>query len=156
MSDPRSFAMGGIMFGKRVGIPVLRSSKLERAKRRSQICVDGIKEIHRGIIRGSGYAHEAGLEDVVYSEAALQRVCDSIDYIKDPFEIAALAMETIATFHPFADGNKRTALAVALRFLNDSGYRLPDGFDTSDYVKEVAMGMHDVSDIAEWLRKNVI
>lgn len=144
------------MFGKRIRIPVLRSSKLERAKRRSQICVDGIKEIHRGIIRNSGCVHEEGLEDAIYSEAGLQRVCDAIDYIEDPFEMAALAMEAIATFHPFVDGNKRTALAVALRFLNDSGYRLPDGFDTSDYVQEVAMGMHDVGDIADWLRKNAI
>lgn len=144
------------MFRRRIRIPILRSSKLEVARRRSQMCVDGIKAIHRGIIRESGNIHEKGLEDAMYSEAGLQKICDAVDYISDPFEMAALAMETIATFHPFVEGNKRTALAIALRFLNDSGYRLPDGFDTSNFVQEVAMGMHDTVEIAEWLRKNAI
>lgn len=92
----------------------------------------------------------------MYSEAGLQRICDAVDYISDPFEMAALAMETIATFHPFVEGNKRTALAVALKFLNDSGYTLPDGFDTSAFVEEVAMSLHDVSEIERWLRKHAI
>ena len=144
------------MFGRKLKAPRLHSKKLEKAKRRSQICVDGIKQIHRGIILDSGNPHEVGLEDAMYSEAGLQRICDAVDYIKDPFEMAALAMETIATLHPFVEGNKRTALAVALTFLNDSGYTLPDGFDTSDFVQEVAMGLHDVPEIAEWLRKNAI
>ena len=144
------------MFGRRFKTPVFRSSKLEQARRRSQMCVDGIKAIHRGIIRESGNAHEMGLEDAMYSEAGLQRICDAVDYISDPFEMAALAMETIATFHPFVEGNKRTALAVALKFLNDSGYTLPDGFNTSTFVEEVAMGLHDVSEIERWLRKHAI
>lgn len=144
------------MFGRRLKAPILHSTRLEKARRRSQLCVEGIKEIHRGIIRGSGNAHETGLEDAMYSEAGLQRICDAVDYISDPFEMAALAMETIATFHPFVEGNKRTALAVALRFLNDSGHTLPDGFDTSDFVQEVAMGLHDVQEIAQWLRENAI
>lgn len=134
----------------------MRSIKLDEAKKKSRICVEGIKKLHRGIILDSGFEHERGLEDSIYSEAALQRICDSVDYITDPFDMAALAMEAIALNHPFVEGNKRTALAVTLAILNDSGYYLPDGYPTSDFVKEVSMGLHERDEIADWLRNNVI
>lgn len=144
------------MFGRRLKAPILHSTRLEKARRRSQLCVDRIKQIHRGIILGSGNTHEIGLEDVIYNDMGIQRVCDAMEFEKDPFRMAAIALESIAVFHPFAEGNKRTAFAVAVSILHDSGYRLSDDLDTSSYVIEVSMGMHDVDEIAQWFRENVV
>jgi len=36
----------------------------------------------------------------------------------------AVYLESIAKYHPFVDGNKRTAIAAALRFLNLKSYKL--------------------------------
>lgn len=144
------------MFRKKIRIPMLYSSKLERARRNSQICVERIKNVHRGIIRGSGNPHEIGLEDAIYNDMGIQRLCDAMEFENDPFRMAAIALESIAVFHPFAEGNKRTAFAIAISILRDSGYRLSDDLDTSAYVIEVSMGMHDVDEIAQWFRENVI
>ena len=143
------------MFGRRFKTPVFRSTKLEQARRRSQMCVDRIKRIHRGIILDSGNPHEVGLEDAMYNDMGIQRVCDAMEFEEDPFRMAAIALESIAIFHPFAEGNKRTAFAIAVSILHDSGYRLSDDLDTSSFVIEVSMGMHDVDEIAEWFQKNV-
>lgn len=48
------------------------------------------------IIIASGNEHERGLENAMYSEGALQRICDQTDYINDLFEYAALNLEAIA------------------------------------------------------------
>jgi death on curing protein len=45
--------------------------------------------------------------------------------IDDPIETAAAYLFYLCRNHPFADGNKRTALATALVFLEANG-RLPD------------------------------
>lgn len=144
------------MFGRKLKAPRLHSKKLEKARQRSQICVDRIKQIHRGIILDSGNPHEIGLEDAIYNDMGIQRVCDAMEFEKDPFRMAAIALESIAIFHPFAEGNKRTAFAVAISILHDSGYRLSDDLDTSSYVIEVSRGMHDVDEISEWFRENVV
>lgn len=144
------------MFRRKLKAPKLYSTKLEKARRRSQMCVERIKQVHRGIILDSGNLHEVGLEDAIYNDMGIQRVCDAMEFEEDPFRMAAIALESIAVFHPFADGNKRTAFAIAISILHDSGYRLSDDLDTSSYVIEVSMGMHDVDEISEWFRENVI
>jgi len=45
--------------------------------------------------------------------------------ISDPVEVAAAYLFYLCRNHPFADGNKRTALAAALVFLEANG-KLPD------------------------------
>lgn len=119
------------------------------------MCVNRIKQIHRWIILDSENPHEVGLEDAICNDMGIQRVCDAMEFEKDPFRMAAIALESIAIFHPFAEGNKRTAFAVAVSILHDSGYRLSDDLDTSTFVIEVSMGMHEADEIAEWFRKNV-
>lgn len=131
------------------------SRKLEESKRKSRLCVENIKALHREIILGSGNPNDRGLEDAVRDDMGLQRLCDQTVFEKDPFRMAAFALESIALFHPFAEGNKRTAFAVAMAILKDSGYRLADSLDTSSFVIEVSMGLHNVDEIAQWFRENV-
>src|SRR5205823_14382516 len=62
----------------------------------------------------SGYSHETLLESAV---AAPQPTMMGQPLMSDPIEIAAAYLFYICRNHPFVDGNKRTALAACLAFL---------------------------------------
>jgi len=56
---------------------------------------------------------------------------------------AAFILRGIAQDHPFADGNKRTALAVTLAFLEWNGASFAGRQDTlSEFVLEIAEGRY--------------
>ena len=133
-----------------------RDSGNRVARERADRCVESILAGHRIIIRESGNVHEEGLEDAVYSRGPLQGLVDAGDFIDDPFEYAAQAMERISTMHPFAEDNKRTAFFAALRILNWAEFTLPDTEGTYRFVLETSMGMHGVDEIRVWLRDNAV
>lgn len=54
------------------------------------------------------------------------------------YEQAACLMEGMIRFHPFPDGNKRTALLAAALFLQSNGIRLAIGMDAVDFVVDMA------------------
>ena len=68
---------------------------------------------------------------------------------------AAVYMESIATYHVFVDGNKRTAVAAASIFLAMNGYALALPTDEAEeLVLAVAQKQKALADIALWLEKN--
>jgi death-on-curing protein len=117
---------------------------------------DLLKRIHDAVIleRGEpGYISE-GLVD-----GCIER---SLTYIYkfEPFpelflKVAAL-LYCIIVFHPFVDGNKRTALWGTAYMLKFNGYlfeTLPE--DSVEFSKAIAEGnITDISEIAEWLRSH--
>lgn len=123
---------------------------------RERKVIERIESDHRSLLENSSAPVDPALKDVVLNEFPLQAVFDARDRTDDCFIFAAIALENICIYHPFADGNKRTALATALRILDAGGFTLPDGTGLSRYVKEVAMGLHDRDEIAEWLKENAI
>jgi len=71
---------------------------------------------------GNGIRDETLLESAV---AAPQASMMGQPLISDPIEIAAAYLFYICKNHAFVDGNKRTALAACLVFLEENGI-LPD------------------------------
>jgi len=69
---------------------------------------------------------------------------------------AAILMDTIITFHPFVDGNKRVALLATYYFLYWNGYDLIIPEDAADFTIEIAEGKHDPNDILSWLSRHSI
>ena len=69
-----------------------------------------------------GLREPALLESAVAAPQASDR---GKTLLKDPVEIAAAYLYYLCSNHPFADGNKRVALAACLVFLEANG-RLPD------------------------------
>jgi death on curing protein len=55
-------------------------------------------------------------------------------------ELAAVYTHGIAMNHPFLDGNKRTALVVALVFLEMNGHALTLGFKWAGHIERLAAG----------------
>jgi death-on-curing protein len=71
-------------------------------------------------------------------------------------EIAAAYLFPIAKNHPFVDGNKRTALASALTFLDLNGGTVAAATDEMvTLVEGVATGRVTKSEAALWLRDHV-
>jgi death-on-curing protein len=90
------------------------------------LTAEAVKAIHDEVLAAHGGA--PGLRDVALLESAVaapQATYGGEALLKDVVEIAAAYLFYLSSNHPFVDGNKRTALAACLVFLEANG-RLPD------------------------------
>lgn len=78
-------------------------------------------------------------------EGALGRIDKQFYYngLEDTFDIAAWYLVAIAKGHAFNDGNKRTALIVALTFLSTQGLDIPSDCGLDDFMVGVAESHED-------------
>jgi len=84
-------------------------------------------DIHRDQIQR--YGGGAGLRDINLLSSAISMPCSSFSgkfLHPSLFEMAAAYAFHISQNHPFIDGNKRTALASALIFLEMNGVTIAD------------------------------
>jgi death on curing protein len=82
------------------------------------LTVDAVKAIHREVLSAHGGA--AGLRDEALIESAVaapQATMMGQPLMSEPIEIAAAYLFYLCRNHAFVDGNKRTALAACLVFL---------------------------------------
>jgi len=82
------------------------------------LTVEAVKAIHRAVLAAHGGA--AGIRNETLLESAVaapQATMMGQTLIPHPIEIAAAYLFYICRNHPFVDGNKRTALAASLVFL---------------------------------------
>lgn len=90
------------------------------------LSVEAVLAIHAEVLRanggGAGLRERSLLESAV---AAPQASFGGEPLIRDTVEIAAAYLYYLCRNHPFVDGNKRTALAAALVFVQANG-RLRD------------------------------
>jgi death-on-curing protein len=82
------------------------------------LTIEAVKAIHREVLAAHGGAASIRDETLLESAAAApQATMMGQPLISDPVEIAAAYLFYICRNHPFLDGNKRTALAACLVFL---------------------------------------
>lgn len=74
----------------------------------------------------------------------------------DVFEMAAAYLRSLALNHAFVDGNKRTAVGIALVFLELNGQYLDEIHQDAltELVLEVACGVADKEVVADFFRTN--
>lgn len=61
-------------------------------------------------------------------------------------------MQSLATNHPFVDGNKRTAIAAAGIFLSRNGRSLTaSNEELESFTADVAQSRHSMEEISSWL-----
>ena len=87
------------------------------------LTVEAVKAIHGEVLAAHGGA--AGIRDETLLESAVAAPQASMmgqSLISDPIEIAAAYLFYICKNHAFVDGNKRTALAACLVFLEENGF----------------------------------
>lgn len=111
--------------------------------------------LHYRIIERTGGAH--GVRDVDTLRTALARPHlqrEGRDLYPTVYDKAAVLMHALATGAPFADGNKRTALAAAGLVLARAGaeLRVARG-EALETVRRLAQGEVSFRDAALWLRR---
>ena len=127
------------------------------SKSLKHLTVDAVKAIHREVLAAHGGA--AGIRDETLLESAVAAPQASMmgqPLISDPLEIAAAYLFYISRNHPFLDGNKRTALAACLVFLEENGFlpnkKLPID-DWEKFVLDVASSKITRDETTRRLRK---
>lgn len=98
------------------------------------------------------YGGTSGIRDPGALEAALFR--PQTGYYKDIVAEAAALLESLATNHPFVDGNKRIAFAAADVFLRVNGWRLqrPPMQIHAEMIPMFESGTFDIAHLEPWLR----
>jgi len=117
---------------------------------------DAIKEIHAAFIRQygiAGYMSEGMVEGCL--ERAMTYVYDFKPFPK-LFLKAAAILYSFIMFHPFVDGNKRTAFQTTRIFLRLNGYEFsvePD--EGVRFTRAIAdQKVTEIQEIVRWLRKH--
>jgi death-on-curing protein len=92
-------------------------------------------------------------------ESAMARPLHLFAYGEPPPDLAALAAAYAGGFvrnHPFVDGNKRVALAVARTFLRLNGWDLVAS-QKDQYVTMIGLATRDLSEeeFATWIRSHL-
>ena len=99
-----------------------------------------------------------GIRDQGLLESALARPKNIAAYGKGKptlFRMAAAYASGLLRNHPFIDGNKRTALVVAIAFLELNGVSLTAGQEeTYLAVYDLAAGRITEDDFEAWLQRN--
>jgi death on curing protein len=121
------------------------------------LTVEAVKAIHREVLAAHGGA--SGIRDETLLESAVAAPQASMmgqALISDPLEIAAAYLFYICRNHPFLDGNKRTALAACLVFLEKNDLlpnrKLPTN-DWEEFILDVAASKIDRDETTRRLRK---
>ena len=121
------------------------------------LTVEAVKAIHGEVLAAHGGA--AGIRDETLLESAVAAPQASMmgqPLISDPIEIAAAYLFYICKNHAFVDGNKRTALAACLVFLEGNGFladrKLPIN-DWEQFVLDVAASQLDRAATTRRLRQ---
>jgi death-on-curing protein len=99
------------------------------------------------------FGGDTGVRDLGALESALFR--PQTGYYKDIVAEAAALMESLATNHPFVDGNKRIAFAAADTFLRINGWRLrrPQMQIYGEMMQMLESGTFDIQHLDPWLRE---
>jgi death on curing protein len=101
------------------------------------------------------YGGLAGIRDSGLLESAVFR--PQIGYYANVAEETAALMESLATNHPFLDGNKRVAFAAAHTFLLINGHDLSvDPLEAFDFImNSIARNEFRFARILSWLESHI-
>lgn len=114
--------------------------------------------VHDKIIEASGGVK--GFHDEGLVKSALARPNQSVDgedAYPDLLMKAAALLDSIARNHGFRDGNKRTAMAAAVLYLNYNNIEAQ--FTNEEYEKIMLQVVNDklaIKEIREWLSSHVV
>ena len=109
--------------------------------------------VHEQVIDATGGVH--GIINPAALESALVRPFTSLggeDMFPNLWSKVAALIHSIITFHPFADGNKRTALIAADVCLKLNGFKLVASEETAPFFWAIARGEKSLEEIITWLK----
>lgn len=111
--------------------------------------------IHELVINATGGVH--GIINPVALESALLRPFSSFEGQEHYPEMrakTAACIHSLIVFHPFADGNKRTAFVAADVILKLNGSGIKPAAENEVFFWAIARGEKSVEEIKEWLKSH--
>ncbi|MCP3968822.1 MAG: type II toxin-antitoxin system death-on-curing family toxin [Rhodobacteraceae bacterium] len=114
-----------------------------------------VRAIHDAVLNPGELTGEALDKSL---EGALARIVNRLAYgmIGDVFDLAAACAVAVATGHCFNDGNKRSAHQAMDVGLDVNDIQINWAFDEiGPLIIEVAQGLVDEGELAQWLRAKV-
>ena len=112
--------------------------------------------LHAKVVEQTGGSQ--GIRDVHLLASLVERSKTSFggkEMFPSIFEKAATYLESLAKYHVFVDGNKRTAVTASARFLFLNGYKLSaTNKEVEDFVVRVASEKVELSEIARWFKNH--
>lgn len=112
--------------------------------------------LHALVVDDTGGSH--GVRDIALLQSIAHKPSASLggsDLYGTVWMKAAVLLESIANYHVFIDGNKRTSLIATARFLALNGYELTaTNKAVEKTVLAVATKIVTIEKLAEWLEKN--
>jgi death-on-curing family protein len=116
-----------------------------------------IIEIQETIIKMSDLPEDAGMGGKILDGGTLEHIVNRANSIEIPLQCAAWLLYSIALFHPFFQGNKRTAFMAAEFVLVESP--LPCSIVASSeeidkFVIQVARDQKTLDDVEQWICAN--
>ncbi|MCD6508108.1 type II toxin-antitoxin system death-on-curing family toxin [Candidatus Poribacteria bacterium] len=111
--------------------------------------------IHERVIDETGGVH--GITNPGELEMALSRPFITFgrkEMFPDLWSKVAALIHSIIAFHPFADGNKRTALVAADVCLRLNGHRLKPSEEVEPFFRAIARGEKNIREITDWIINN--
>lgn len=112
--------------------------------------------IHSEIIEATGGLHgvrDAGLFLSIFQKPKM--MFGGKELYKSVFEKAAVYFEAFANLHIFIDGNKRTAIAAAARFLFLNKFELKaTNREVENFVEKAVIGKLKIQEIAKWIKSH--
>jgi death on curing protein len=111
--------------------------------------------LHSRLISETGGEH--GVRDLGMLLSALGRPQASFeqkDLYPDLFSKTAALMDSLVRIHPFADGNKRTAITSAALFLRVHGFRLVvENDELVRFTLACAQSQLSLDEITDWFKQ---
>lgn len=117
------------------------------------ITLEELALIHERVIEETGGVH--GITNPGGLESALARPFTAFggeELFPDLWSKVGALIHSLIAFHPFADGNKRTALVAADVCLRLNGYRLVPSDEVEPFFWAVARGEKSIEQIAAWIK----
>lgn len=120
------------------------------------LTLEQLLQIHALVLLKDGGAD--GVRDVGRLEAVVatqHQVVFGEELYPSVYQKSAAIIRGIIGDHPFADGNKRTAMLAGLTFVEVNGSRFSaDTGELEDFAVSVAVEHRSVDDIAAWLEQH--
>lgn len=122
------------------------------------VYLDGeeLLRLHKIVIDFAGGSH--GVRDAHLLASILEKPSmefEGEDLYPTVWEKASCYLESLAKYHVFVDGNKRTALAATVRFLQLNSYKLKaTNREIEEFMVRVIVKKLTVPAIATWLKKH--
>ncbi len=113
--------------------------------------------LHYEVIEATGGSH--GLRELNLFLSIIERpkmAFGGEELYSDVYTKAAAYLESLAKFHVFVDGNKRTSFVAAARFLFLNGYDVTfTSKEVEIFILRVIEKRLDIIAIAAWFKKHV-